>query len=775
MDPLPDAEATLSRELMDFGISNPNPGSHFDAFEQPPPPKLRSEGVVSKDITQKFRSAVASLKPGELVKDGFFTLFESVGALEVMDPKMDSGRLAPGESLDDDYDVTRPLLPNEVVGIIDQLLSLEMAWHLGYPLSQTLFTSVYVEKMLHPAPKTLEEADFIRDRAAGSPRDPMHAALRAYCLGLLKSCYYVNERIKYEHSYEEEDFVTNPYNRSLLETIDRYEIRDEIMEARKIIHDISHTLTDELAHALSFRLELRTAFLRAIELSELRSDPESLSLPWSQMQGVWEVVNKSRHLGKPAPEAFSTKIQRRLASTMPPRPIVQPSAEETHEHFKKLIADGINVLNVLHYSDSQSLLNFVLTFQAQKPQPLVYIRAILQNLLFHDMVILGRLSIRQVLDDDLSIVVLPSSILLDRDNDSVEAPHHPRYAIAHQMELFRQRAAQSYLDIFRAFCQNRCRVRRTLFHSLQDWEMVQADAEEIDQLLQLQTEEKPVTYPPLGGVPSHSLPLSSWAYHYKLRLMEWTVQLGFELEIYQPDELAGMYWYLSHLSHTRVLHLERIGFFTTQRLEPPGAASSSKTRPAAPTAQLTRSKSYLHLSIREAAATSELADALSQLYTSLRRLGLVTPPARPYSTDALRYEVRMKPFAPIGLPALPAFDEFARAVDRPDVGTAQLLDGAAGAAARARATLEGLARMGADEAFAVGCFERWRGGVREWNKAAIAVGLAVAAVRRVVDAVEEGGEGGEGVKERLSVQVPRPEEGYHEWWVVPKVVERGGV
>ncbi|EAQ86987.1 hypothetical protein CHGG_08240 [Chaetomium globosum CBS 148.51] len=684
--------------LMDFGISNPNPGPYFDAFEEPPPPVISSEGIVVTDITEKFRAAAATLEPGELVKDAYFTLFESVGALEVMDPKMDSGCLAPGESLDDDYDVTRPLLPAEVIGIIDQLLSLEITG-------------------------------------------------------------------------KEEDFVTNPYNRSLLESIDRYEIRDEIMEARKIIHDISHTLTDELAHALGFRLELRSAFLRAIELSELRSDPESLSLPWSQMQGVWEVVNKTRHLGKPVPEAFSTKIQRRLASTMPPRPIVQPSAEETHEHFKKLIADGINVLNVLHYSDSQSLLNFVLTFQAQKPQPMVYIRAILQNFLFNDMVILGRLSIRQVLDDDLSIVVLPSSLLLDRDNDSVEAPHHPRYAIAHQMELFRQRAAQSYLDIFRTFCQNRCRVRRTLFHSLQDWEMVQADAEEIDQLLQLQTEEKPITYPPLGGVPSHSLPLSSWAYHYKLRLMEWTVQLGFELEIYQPDELPGMYWYLSHLSHTRVLHLERIRFFTAQRLEPPGAASSSKTRPAAPSPELARSKSYLYLAHIEAAATSELADALSQLYTALLRLGLVAPPPRPYSTDALRYEVRMKPFAPIGLPALPSFEAFTHAVQRPEASTAALLDGAARAAGRARATLEGLVKMGAAEVFAVGCVERWTAGVKEWNKAAIAVVLAVGVVKRVVDEVGETG-AGVGVGERLGVQVPRPEEGYHEWWVVPKVVEK---
>ncbi|KAK4122570.1 hypothetical protein N657DRAFT_598153 [Parathielavia appendiculata] len=751
-------------ELGGFSINSYDPRAYLDAFEEPPPPMISSEGIVAHNITEEFRSAAATLEPGELVKDGYFTLFESVGALEIGDPKMDSGCLAPGESLDDDYDVTRPLLPGEVIGIIDQLLSLEIAWHLGYPLSQTLFTSVYIEHMLQPTPMTVQDADFIRNRPPQSQRDPMHGVLRAYCLGLLKSSCYVNERIKQEHSYEEEDFVTNTYNRSLLEKIGRYEIRDEIMEARNIIHEIRHTITDEMAHALGFRLELRTAFLRAIELSELRSDAESLSLPWSQMQGVWEAINKTRHLGKPVPEAFSTKIQRRLASTMPPRPIVQLGPEETHEHFKKLIADGIDVLNVLNYSDSQSLLNFVLTFQAQKPQPLVFIRALLQNFLFHDMVILGRLSIRQILDDDLSIVVLPSSLLLDPANDNVEAPHHPRYAIAHQMELFRQRAAQSYLDIFRAFCQNRCRVRRTLFHSLQDWETVQIDAEEIDQLLQLQTEEKPLVYPPSSGVvPSHSLPLSSWAYHYKLRLMEWTVQLGFELEIYQPDELAGMYWYLSYLSRTRAQHLERIKFFSAHRLETTTATS-----------QQTRSKAYLHLATLEATTTHHLATALSALYTVLARLDLIPRPPRPYGTDALRYQVRMKPFASIGLPELPSFESFTTAVLKPNVSTPALLESAAKAAAAARVGLEVLSKMGEGEAFATGGrggggtgFERWVGGARAWMRACIAVGVAVESVKRalVANADEKAGMGGL----TMSVEVPRPENGYHEWWIVPRV------
>jgi len=43
-----------------------------------------------------------------------------------MDPKMDSGFLQPGETLEDHYDVLRDLLPEEVVGVIDQLLCYEV-------------------------------------------------------------------------------------------------------------------------------------------------------------------------------------------------------------------------------------------------------------------------------------------------------------------------------------------------------------------------------------------------------------------------------------------------------------------------------------------------------------------------------------------------------------------------------------------------------------------------------------------------------------------------
>lgn len=43
-----------------------------------------------------------------------------------MDPKMDSGYLAPGESAEAEYNVMRSLLPEEVIGIMDQLLCHEV-------------------------------------------------------------------------------------------------------------------------------------------------------------------------------------------------------------------------------------------------------------------------------------------------------------------------------------------------------------------------------------------------------------------------------------------------------------------------------------------------------------------------------------------------------------------------------------------------------------------------------------------------------------------------
>lgn len=84
----------------------------------------------------------------------------------------------------------------------------------------------------------------------------------------------------------------------------------------------------------------------------------------------------------------------------------------------------------------------MLTFQARKPQPSVYIRALLQSILFGEMKILGTMSIKQILFDDLAEIVLPADILIDPQNSEVEVPKDPRFQIAKGMDIFVARAGQ---------------------------------------------------------------------------------------------------------------------------------------------------------------------------------------------------------------------------------------------------------------------------------------------------------------------------------------------
>ncbi|KAI1381094.1 Mak10-domain-containing protein [Hypoxylon crocopeplum] len=746
-----------------------------------PPPNISHPGVMATDITKKFASAVKTMAPGELVKDEHFTLFDSVAALEIMDSKMDSGVLAEGESLDEEYDVSRDLLPEEILGIIDQLLCLEMAWHLGYPLSQTLFTSVYVESLVKPRPTNIDQADFTRDARSREKQPTLLFVLRAYCLGLLKACCYVNELVKDELYYEEEDFVTNTYDRNLLFDIPVGPINALLQKARDNLRTASD-VTKDISAALDLRLELRIAFLRAIDLSGLRkANPDSLKMPWVQMSGLLEHIKKQHPLGKPVPDAFSTKLQRQLASTMPPRPMVQPSFDECYGHFQRLFQDGIDIMDVLKYSEPQSLLNFVALFQARKPQPLVYIRTLLQNLLFEEMIVLGNYSIRQIIDHDLSIVVLPCAPQVDPTIDNIEVPTDPRHQTAAQMEIFRQRVAECYLDIFRIFCQNRCRVRRTLCHNIQEWDMLQADVEEIDQLLQVALDEKPLVTE--RGEVGYALPLSSWAYLYKLRQMEWIVQLGFELNVYQPDELAGMYWYLNYLAKTRAQHGDRIKSFIMRNLNdarysPPSKGSSSVDQsPPRRAAQYTalkereymQSLAYLRVTMLDAACTWEFADGLCCLYTALQRLDLVRPPSRPYASDTLRYDLRMKPFMHIALPALPTFDEFTRATLQPETTTYELLKYAENAVGGARKGYEALSKMSDAQAFSVNAHPRWVANTKNCLRAAIAAGVAVSTLQRAFEKAG-GREDGGGLELGLRVEMPTSEKCYHDWWIVPKLV-----
>jgi hypothetical protein len=137
-----------------------------------------------------------------------------------MDPKMDSGSVPPGDSFEADFDVSKGLSAPEVTWIMDELFKLEAMFLLGYPLSQNIFTSLHVFRLLSPTnnyPYNLHEHHVKEEpKHDDYPHKLVHTVLRAYCIGVIKSVLLMLRLIQSHVSFEEEDTVTYLFGLELL-------------------------------------------------------------------------------------------------------------------------------------------------------------------------------------------------------------------------------------------------------------------------------------------------------------------------------------------------------------------------------------------------------------------------------------------------------------------------------------------------------------------------------------------------------------------------------
>jgi hypothetical protein len=108
--------------------------------------------------------------------------------------------------------------------------------------------------------------------------------------------------------------------------------------------NIDQKLKDAIHCRLVFRHEFLSALDQDIEVLETRST-ENFESCLAQLGPLRESVP----LGKPVPESFSLKIQRKLASTVPPRPMVNLTPEDALSHLQRLCQDAIDMQQMLDY------------------------------------------------------------------------------------------------------------------------------------------------------------------------------------------------------------------------------------------------------------------------------------------------------------------------------------------------------------------------------------------------------------------------------------------
>ena len=115
------------------------------------------------------------------------------------------------------------------------------------------------------------------------------------------------------------------------------------------------TMSEALKIALNTRLCLRKKLLQAVALDTHVIDQRQRAY-WCQCSELLPNFLHTIASGVAVKESFSAKIQRRLASTVPPRPIVEISLVDAHAHLKRLCRDATEVVQVLDYNGGSNLM-----------------------------------------------------------------------------------------------------------------------------------------------------------------------------------------------------------------------------------------------------------------------------------------------------------------------------------------------------------------------------------------------------------------------------------
>ena len=114
-------------------------------------------------------------------------------------------------------------------------------------------------------------------------------------------------------------------------------------------------MPDACRSALQSRLNFRTALLEAVTF-EPESPADDRSSFWHRCSSFLSTIASSHSYAKTVPSSFSEKVQRRLASSVPPRPIVNVDFEAAHEFFGRLCKDGTVASRVISCHRASSII-----------------------------------------------------------------------------------------------------------------------------------------------------------------------------------------------------------------------------------------------------------------------------------------------------------------------------------------------------------------------------------------------------------------------------------
>lgn len=509
------------------------------------------DGACWANVTPLLDSAREELREGELIHGENFSLFAAMSALEIMDPKMDSG-MDDGRyySIDEAIESGAAPVPISfdktldalcVVDIMDHLLACEATWHKGHSLAQTVYSCLYLLRL---------------DRTSS------HALLHAYCRIIRATCNAIISVVSDARTHEEEDLFTMAYGLPLGgEKDDRFLSMLNAVEetlcrqlracraplAKKMaLEDIEPLQTnleleEGFCRALLCRIRFRKHFYHVVTCMK-RPQGKGFELARKHISSCFlelEQIHKSAEflqsvagricvISVPVPTTasgcnsvgFDAKLNVRSSAPAPPRSMKTLSWKMALEYFEKLLHDLDFICSFSLDPLLENVLQFVAVFQ--KRQPDLVARAHLQLLLVQDGKLYGR-------DPIFSVICRAASIPEGAKNLDIQ----------HNESLIQ--LGQFMVNLLKILCTNVAWQRRKLGKVLQDWRVIYM---QLDMALSNDIGESSNLTNGEDGRKKFAKHILTWVEEQTYWIALRFLFLGFNLDLYSPREYCMVYWYV---------------------------------------------------------------------------------------------------------------------------------------------------------------------------------------------------------------------------------------
>jgi hypothetical protein len=234
-----------------------------------------------------------------------FTLMDSMAALQIMDPRMDSGIFPIPDHLIADcdrlpldsagklfFDPHAELSAEEICWIMDRLSAAEIGWHKGASLSQTIYTCRYMHCL------ALLNANAC-EAAGQEPNWFVIRILQPFLITIFKSVGLVWDEVAKGNVADGEDFNCDKAGVSLLEQTSPDEAIDWLQDSIFYIQALQadDILNDDQAEALLVRMRFRKVSLQR-EASLTISSPIGFSQNLLSAISTFSRVDPSLKLGR---------------------------------------------------------------------------------------------------------------------------------------------------------------------------------------------------------------------------------------------------------------------------------------------------------------------------------------------------------------------------------------------------------------------------------------------------------------------------------------------